>query len=179
MNEDTKPTNPKDRAATDRLDLSLFPDSAVAYGALAMVEGDSKYGGYNYRVSGVLASIYIAALRRHIAKWWNGEEIDPKTQVPHLANAIACLAVIIDAKEHGVLKDDRPPEQNMEEIFAKFEGISHHLHELFNTSPGRFTNTGTEFERGPRPLPFNDSDDRIVPLDSDDRIVDSDALYKS
>lgn len=139
MSEDLKPTNPKDRAATSRLDLSLFPDTAIAYGALAMTEGDCKYGGYNYRVGGVLASVYYAACRRHLGKWFNGEWADPKTQVPHLANAIACLAVLIDAVVAGVLKDDRPPQADLAGLLAHFEREVKHLQTIFPDGPPRYT----------------------------------------
>ena len=90
-----KLSNPKDRIATTRLDLSLFPMTAVVYGALAFVEGDLKYGGFNWRVAGVSVSTYVAALLRHVSKWYNGELEDNVTGVPHLASAIACLSVII------------------------------------------------------------------------------------
>jgi hypothetical protein len=141
INAELKPTNPKDRAATDRLDLSLFPDTAVAYGALAMTEGDCKYGGYNYRVGGVLASVYYSACRRHLSKWYNGSNLDPKTRVPHLANALACIAVLIDAECKGVLKDDRPPSVDMEQYFDQVREVVKHLHELFSNGPGRYTET--------------------------------------
>jgi len=134
-----KPTNPKDRAATTRLDLTLFPMTAVAYGALAMTEGDLKYGGYNFRVAGVLASVYVAALLRHVYKWYNGEWADPATRVPHLANALACLAVLIDAHEAGVLKDDRPPKADMDKLLASFQGIVGHLQKMFPDGPDRYT----------------------------------------
>jgi hypothetical protein len=136
---DTKDTNPKDQAATSRLDLSLFPDTAVAYGALAMVEGDLKYGGYNYRVKGVKFSVYVAALRRHVAKVWNGEWVDPKTGVPHLANAIGCLAVLIDAHECGVLVDDRPPIVNIDLLFDEMKTAVEYLQQIFPNGPGRYT----------------------------------------
>ena len=135
----TKPTNPKDRAATDRIDLSLFPDTAVVYGALAMTEGDLKYGGYNYRPGGVQASVYVAACRRHLAKWWNGEDFDPKTKVPHLASALASLAVLIDALECEVLKDNRPPAVDMERVMEKAREHVKHLQGLFPNGPGRYT----------------------------------------
>lgn len=138
IRETTKPTNPKDRAATTRLDLSLFPDTAVAYGALAMTEGDLKYGGYNYRPAGVLSSVYVAACRRHLAKWYNGEEVDPRTKVPHLANALACLAVLIDSLESGNLNDDRPPYVDVAGLINRFEGNVKHLQELFPNGPNRF-----------------------------------------
>jgi len=37
-----------------------------------------------------------------------GEDIDPKSGLPHLAHALACIAIIIDAKTAGKLIDDRP-----------------------------------------------------------------------
>jgi len=134
-----KPTNPKDRAATTRLDLTLFPMTAVAYGALAMTEGDLKYGGYNFRVAGVLASVYVAALLRHVSKWYNGQWADPDTRVPHLANALACIAVLIDAHEAGVLKDNRPPKVGMDLMLKQMQDIVEHLQKLFPDGPGRYT----------------------------------------
>jgi len=134
---DWKPTNPKDAAATTRLDLSLFPDSAVAYGALGFVEGDCKYGGYNWRSAGVQASVYVAALRRHVAKWYNGEDCDPKTRVPHLANALACIAILIDATEHGNLNDDRPPAQPTD-LYERFQDVVGHLREIFPRRTKRY-----------------------------------------
>ena len=138
MPSDLKPTNPKDRAATHRLDMSLFPMTAMAYGALGMTEGDCKYGGFNYRVGGVLVSTYIAAFLRHAARYYGGEWCDQKTKVPHLASMLACVAIIIDAHECGVLKDDRPPKDDMNKLLAEFEGIVKHLHEIFPNGPQRF-----------------------------------------
>jgi hypothetical protein len=135
---DHKETNPKDGAATTRLQLDLFPDSARAYGALAFVEGDQKYGAYNWRVAGVRASVYVAALGRHMAKWWAGEDCDPATHVPHLANAIACIAVLIDATEQGNMVDDRPPAQPTE-LYSRFEEVVRHLHTTFPRRVPRYT----------------------------------------
>lgn len=135
----TKPSNPKDRAATSRLDLSLFPDSAAAYGALAFSEGDLKYGGYNYRDCGVSANVYVAACRRHLAKWYNGEEEDPTTNIPHLASALACIAVIIEGVELGNLKDDRPPKMDMGDLLNRCEGKVKHLQSIFTGTSHRFT----------------------------------------
>ena len=108
--EDRKDTNPKDAAACNRVDLTLWPDTATLFGALGLIEGDQKYGGYNFRVYGARVSVYIAACRRHIMKYYNGEWEDKKTKVPHLASALACLAIIVDGVVKGNLVDDRPPE---------------------------------------------------------------------
>lgn len=135
-----KPSNPKDRAATNRLDLTLFPDTAVAYGALAFTEGDCKYGGYNWRSAGVDASVYVAACRRHISKWYNGEEVDPDTLVPHLANALACIAVIIDAQYCNKLNDNRPPKAEVAALLNGFENIVSHLHKKYPNGVKRYVN---------------------------------------
>jgi hypothetical protein len=132
-----KHTNPKDAAASTRIDLSLFPASARAYGALAMVEGDLKYGGFNYREMGVLASVYYAAGSRHLDKWFNGEDADPKTLVPHLASALACVAVLIDAVEQGNINDDRPPRQGVG-VYDRFEANVAHLQKIFPRRAARY-----------------------------------------
>jgi len=136
---DFKPTNPKDRAATTRLDISLFPDTAVAYGALGCTEGDYKYGGYNYRIAGILASVYYSAIRRHLSKWHNGEWADAKTGVPHLASAIASLGILIDAIEKGTMVDDRPPKTDLAGLLTRMESDVKRLQELFPNAPGRYT----------------------------------------
>lgn len=109
MSLETKDTNPKDAIGSTKLDMGLVPDTAVASMALAFTEGALKYGRYNWRVAGVRSSIYHAAARRHMAKWWNGENCDPTTGVPHLASIMACCAILLDAASMGKLADDRPP----------------------------------------------------------------------
>lgn len=142
MSKDLKPTNPKDQQATSRLDISLFPQTAIVYGALGCTEGDCKYGGYNFRVAGVLASVYVAAIQRHLSKWYNGEWADPKTGVPHLASAIANLGILIDAIEASSLKDDRPPKVDLAGLLTRMESQVKHLQEIFPNPPGRYTEVG-------------------------------------
>lgn len=141
---DKKDTNPKDRVATSRLDLSLFPATATAYGALAMTEGDLKYGGYNYRHNGVKASIYYAAANRHLDKWFNGEWDDAKTGVPHLASVLACIGILIDATECGKLNDDRPPKCNINALLNNMEKKVIHLQKLFPDGPERYQEINKE-----------------------------------
>lgn len=108
---DTKPTNPKDQVAVSKLPFHLIPNSLMMYAAVGFAEGAYKYGSYNWRPGGARASVYVSALHRHLAKWWNGEDTDHTTRVHHLANAVSCLGIIIDSLEHGCLIDDRPPVQ--------------------------------------------------------------------
>ena len=125
-----KPTNPKEAIGDTKLNLSLVPDTAHMYLASAFTEGALKYGSYNWRAAGVRASTYVAACRRHLAKWWTGEEFDPKTKVHHLANAMACLTIILDAKLVSKLNDDRPPVADINGLIESLEGTVAHLKEM-------------------------------------------------
>lgn len=139
---DHKDTNPKDAAATTRLDLSLWPMSATIYGALAMTEGDLKYGGYNFREAGVQVSVYTAAQMRHMIKYYNGEWADQETGVPHLANALACIGVLVDSHEQGNINDDRPPMQDSAGLLAKMEEHVARLQQIFPRKAKRYRADG-------------------------------------
>jgi hypothetical protein len=107
MPPESKPSNPKDAVGSNKLPFHLFPETAVALGSLAFLEGALKYGRANWRVIGVRTSIYIDALRRHVNAYFEGEDLDPDSGLPHLSHALACLAIIVDAQAAGKLTDDR------------------------------------------------------------------------
>lgn len=134
------PTNPKDALAVSKLPLHLVPDTVKVYAALAFAEGAAKYGGYNWRVAGVRASVYRSALERHLAKWWNGEWADEKTGVPHLASIIACAGILLDANAVGKLTDDRPPAAPLGPIIDGMEADVRRVVDMFSDyAPRQFT----------------------------------------
>ena len=108
----SKDTNPKDLIGQTKLPMHLVSGIVKAYQAVAHWLGNVKYGAWNYRAMGARASVYRAALDRHMDAWWEGEENDPVDGTPHLANALACINILIEAKEAGKLDDDRPPKSN-------------------------------------------------------------------
>lgn len=122
-----KASNPKQMVGDTKAPLHLVPDSLTLLSSQAFAEGALKYGAFNWRAAGVQASTYKAAAERHIKKWFNGENRDPDSQVHHLANAIACLAIIADAEVSGMLNDDRPPKQDMGKLIAETEATLAHL----------------------------------------------------
>lgn len=131
--DDFKDTNPKSKAATNRLPLSLVPGSLDAFVSLGMCEGDAKYGGYNFRVKGVRVSTYLDALKRHIARFEAGEWADPETKVPHLASMGADVAIIIDGFVQENIYDDRPPAQpGLLKFLEESKSTVEHLYETFN-----------------------------------------------
>lgn len=107
MTPDTKLTNPKDVVGSDKIPLHLWPETATIMGSLGLLDGALKYGRMNWRVAGVRASIYYDAAKRHMNKWFEGEESDPDSGLPHLCHALACLAILVDAEAAGKLNDDR------------------------------------------------------------------------
>lgn len=106
MDSTQKETNPKDAIGATKVPLHLWPTTASAMGSIALLNGALKYGRANWRMIGVRASIYFDACQRHLAAWFEGEEID-EDGVPHLASALACLAILVDAQAAGKLNDDR------------------------------------------------------------------------
>lgn len=105
-----KPTNPKDAVGIAKVPFSTIPQPVMAMVGLAMMEGARKYGRHNYRSAGIRASVYFDALMRHMTAWWEGEDIDPDSGLPHPVKAIATLAVLMDCIMSGNIVDDRPPE---------------------------------------------------------------------
>lgn len=102
-----KDTNPKAAVGDSKVPLYLWPETASVMGAMGLLEGMMKYGRSNWRASGVRVSTYAAAVRRHLNAYFEGEDFDPDSGLPHLSHALACLAIIVDAQAAGVLTDDR------------------------------------------------------------------------
>ncbi len=108
--------NPKDRIGDTKPPLHLIPPTAEILEAVVMGLGARKYGPYNWRTAHVRATVYIAAAKRHLAQWLDGQDDDSESGVSHLAHARACLGILLDAQSLHCLIDDRPP-----------PGISQHL----------------------------------------------------
>lgn len=71
--------------------------------------GREKYGPCNWRGDAVRASVYIDAMFRHLARWWDGESMDPESGASHLAHIAAGCLIVMDAADCDQLIDDRPP----------------------------------------------------------------------
>lgn len=110
-----KDTNPKDSVGCTKPPMHCIPAHVLFEVGMGMFEGGWKYREANYRVIGVRASIYYDAAMRHLTAWWEGEDIDPASQIHHISKVISCLAVLRDCQmqaENGSgvdYKDDRPP----------------------------------------------------------------------
>lgn len=112
--------NPKTLLGILKPSLSKVPPAALLYIALGFMDGATKYGAFNWRTNKVSATIYVDACLRHLEAWFDGEELAEDSLFPHLAHAMACLAIIVDAKEQGCLIDDRPPAGSMARLLKKW-----------------------------------------------------------
>lgn len=118
--------NPKDIIGRSKLPLHLWPMTATAMGSIAMLNGALKYGRANWRAINVNASVYVDACQRHLTAWFEGNECDEEG-VPHLGSALACIAILIDAKAAGTLNDDRQVEGGYQELI---QALSPHVARL-------------------------------------------------
>lgn len=128
---DEKPSNPKDIIGSNKVPLGLVPGVTMGYLAIGHLEGDLKYGRVNWREAGVRTTIYLDACLRHIEKFKDGEWADGLTGVPHLANALCCLSIIVDAYHAGKLIDDRPKSTPTTEVLDGMGEMVVKLKELY------------------------------------------------
>lgn len=101
--------NPKDAVGVKKVPFSTIPAGPIAEVGLAMLEGALKYGRHNYRAVGVRSSVYYDAALRHLTAYWEGQDIDPDSGLPHVSKAMACLLVLRDSQLMENVVDDRPP----------------------------------------------------------------------
>jgi len=104
----TPSRNPKDVAGSAKPPLHLVPSSFTHQVAEVLRHGAAKYGEWNWRRKAPAMSAYRSACQRHLDAWFDGEDIDPESGLPHLAHAASTLAVILDAIANGSVIDDRP-----------------------------------------------------------------------
>lgn len=112
-------TNPKDLIGITKPDISLIPGVALVHCSTAMMNGAKKYSPYNWRSKKIQAMIYASAAMRHLASWIDGQENAKDSKVHHLAHAMACSAILLDAIEGGHLNDNRPPKGMTAELIER------------------------------------------------------------
>lgn len=101
--------NPKDTVGAKKAPMHLVPAAGAIFSAPAHQNGADKYGAFNWRLQPVQAMTYVAAIRRHIDAWVDGQDEAEDTGIHHFAHALAGLNILADAMGLGILIDDRPP----------------------------------------------------------------------
>ena len=100
-------TNPKTVFGEAKTKFSVIPIGPLYALARVFVLGARKYGRYNWRGNTVSSTVYFDAALRHLFAWYEGEDDDPESGEPHLAHVVACVFILMDAKIHSNLNDNR------------------------------------------------------------------------
>jgi len=137
----TKDTNPKDAVGIKKWrQFSCIPLTVLAEIGVALVEGARKYGRHNYRVAGVRSSVYVDASIGHIMQYWEGEDIDPDSNLSHITKAIASLIVLRDSMIQENIVDDRPPKGNLNAVRDNLQSIVDDLFIKYPDAKEAYTN---------------------------------------
>jgi len=102
-------TDPKKSQGDQKPQLQLIPPALNNEVAKALARGAEKYGVFNWRENNVEIMTYLGAMKRHIDQFLDGEDIDPDTGAHHLGCVAAGCGIVLDARKHGTLVDNRPP----------------------------------------------------------------------
>ena len=150
---ESKPSNPKQALGSDKFPFHLWPETATLLGTLGMLEGMLKYGRSNFRASGVKASIYYDACKRHLTAWFEGQDKAPDSEIHHLGHALACLAILVDAMAASKLEDDRMYEGGYQRMLDEVTPEVKRLKEKYaDMHPHHFTmnDNGTGLDVDPK-----------------------------
>ena len=90
-----------------KLRYDLLPVKPLREVVKVLTHGAKFYGDRNWE-KGLAWHRCYGAIQRHINSFWEGEDLDPDTGLPHLAHAICeCMFLLEFARTHTEL-DDRP-----------------------------------------------------------------------
>lgn len=103
------PVNPKAAFGAAKPDLALIPPVSECHEAMAFEDGARRYGPFNWRTHPVEAMTYVAAIKRHLGLWLDGQEYTADTNVHNLGAIKASCSILLDCIELGTLIDNRPP----------------------------------------------------------------------
>jgi hypothetical protein len=100
------------RYNSGKADFSLIPLSTLEDEARVWEYGTRKYNAWNW-AKGMPWSVPYACAMRHLSAWQRGEEIDPESNLPHLAHVMCNIRMLILYAKTYPEGDDRPPRELM------------------------------------------------------------------
>jgi len=87
----------------EKLRWDLLPVGTVTQIIKVLMFGSAKYSDNNWKKVDMLKQRYYNALMRHINAWWEGEKLDPETNMHHLAHAGCCILFLIWGDDNGIV----------------------------------------------------------------------------
>ena len=99
--------------------MNLLPPKAIVEISKVLTFGAAKYDAENWRKLDDLQNRYTAGALRHIFAHMDGEELDPETNLSHLAHAMCCLLFKLEIELEERAKKERPRETDVSEHKAR------------------------------------------------------------
>ena len=99
--------------------LHLLPPKAITEVGKVLTFGAAKYDPENWKKVPDLQNRYTSAALRHIFAHMDGEELDPETNLSHLAHAMCCLLFKLEIELEERAKKERPRETDVSEHKAR------------------------------------------------------------
>lgn len=87
--------------------MHLVPVSAIRAMAKVLDYGTKKYDARNWE-KGNDYSVPYSSLMRHLMSFWDGEDIDPESGLPHTYHILMNAAMLVEYSEKFDNLDDRP-----------------------------------------------------------------------
>jgi len=108
---DFVPEKPQaDRHNKGKIPLHLVPPDAINAIAKVLDFGSQKYALRNWE-KGANYSVPYASLMRHLLAFWEGEDNDPESTLPHLYHVLMNAAMLVRYFEQHKDLDDRPKKE--------------------------------------------------------------------
>ena len=98
--------------------MNLLPPKAIVEISKVLTFGAEKYDAENWRKLDDLQNRYTAGALRHIFAHMDGEELDPETNLSHLAHAMCCLLFKLEIELEERIKETELRESNTTEHTA-------------------------------------------------------------
>ena len=100
--------------------MNLLPPKAIMEVAKVLTFGAEKYDAENWRKLDDLQNRYTAGALRHIFAHMDGEQLDPETNLSHLAHALCCLLFKLEIElENAKIEEEKPRETDSAEHTAR------------------------------------------------------------
>lgn len=93
--------------SSNKSGVDQIPVEALMAWGEVFTYGEKKYARDNWLKGTDWHEFYGSALR-HLFRFWAGEDVDPETNINHLAHALWNVATIFTYQMRGLGTDDRP-----------------------------------------------------------------------
>ena len=99
--------------------MNLLPPKAIVEISKVLTFGAAKYDAENWRKLDDLQNRYTAGALRHIFAHMDGEDLDPETNLSHLAHAMCCLLFKLEIELEERFKEEESRKTDSAEHTAR------------------------------------------------------------